>query len=68
MNVPDEYLHYLPTEVTFGKGAFREVQVLVDGQLAGIVIPYPVFFTGAYVPAVSGILDLFTRPWLTGKY
>jgi peptide N-acetyl-beta-D-glucosaminyl asparaginase amidase A len=52
-NLLDEDLQYVPAGTTYGKGSFREVRVLVDGQVAGIVFPYPVLFTGAYIPAVS---------------
>jgi len=31
---------------------FREVQVLVDGQLAGVEWPFPVIFTGGVVPSL----------------
>ncbi|KAG8866451.1 hypothetical protein FRC20_008497 [Serendipita sp. 405] len=51
-NVPDEYLPYIPPETTYGKGSFREVRVLVDGLVAGVAFPYPVLFTGAFVPTV----------------
>jgi hypothetical protein len=33
-----------------GGGAFREVQVLIDGQLAGIAWPFPFIFTGGVNP------------------
>ncbi|KAK1982280.1 peptide N-acetyl-beta-D-glucosaminyl asparaginase amidase A-domain-containing protein [Colletotrichum cereale] len=33
-----------------GYSPFREVQVLVDGRLAGVHWPYPVIFTGGVVP------------------
>jgi hypothetical protein len=33
-----------------GGGAFREVQVSIDGQLAGIAWPYPFIFTGGVNP------------------
>ena len=50
-NVPDKYLDELPNGTTYGKGSFREVRVSVDGQLAGVSFPYPVIFTGGFVPA-----------------
>lgn len=31
---------------------FREVQVLIDGQLAGVQWPFPVIFTGGVVPSL----------------
>lgn len=34
-----------------GFSAFREVQVLIDGQLAGVQWPFPVIFTGGVVPS-----------------
>jgi hypothetical protein len=33
-----------------GGGAFREVQVSIDGQLAGVAWPYPFIFTGGVNP------------------
>lgn len=35
----------------FGRSPFREVQVRIDGQLAGVQWPFPVIFTGGVVPA-----------------
>jgi hypothetical protein len=35
-----------------GLSPFREVQVLIDGQLAGVQWPFPVIFTGGVVPAL----------------
>lgn len=51
-NLPNEYLQYVPPDTTYGTSSFREVRLLVDGQIAGIVFPYPVLFTGAFVPTV----------------
>lgn len=34
----------------YGYSPFREVQVLIDGQLAGVQWPFPVIFTGGVVP------------------
>ncbi|EXJ62393.1 hypothetical protein A1O7_02828 [Cladophialophora yegresii CBS 114405] len=31
---------------------FREIQLLIDGQLAGVVWPFPVVFTGGVVPGL----------------
>jgi len=50
-NIPDKYLGDLPDGTTYGKGSFREVRLLVDGQLAGVAFPYPVIYTGGFVPA-----------------
>jgi hypothetical protein len=35
-----------------GLSPFREVQVLIDGQLAGVDWPFPVIFTGGVVPSL----------------
>lgn len=35
-----------------GLSPFREVQVLIDGHLAGVQWPFPVIFTGGVVPAL----------------
>ncbi|KAF8323313.1 hypothetical protein DL93DRAFT_2050175 [Clavulina sp. PMI_390] len=51
-NVPNEYLSDLPSGITYGDGPFREVRLLVDGQLAGIAFPYPVIFTGGILPTL----------------
>ncbi len=58
-----------------GYSSFREVQLLIDGQLAGVTWPFPVMFTGAFSPGlwtpIAGI-DAFDlrqheidiTPWL----
>ena len=33
-----------------GYGPFREVQLLIDGQLAGVSWPFPIIFTGGIAP------------------
>jgi hypothetical protein len=38
--------------VLYGYSPFREVQVLIDGQLAGVQWPFPVIFTGGVVPGL----------------
>ena len=43
---------YLPADTTYGGGPFREVRLLVDGQVAGVAFPYAVIFTGGINPAV----------------
>ncbi|KIY64392.1 hypothetical protein CYLTODRAFT_401965 [Cylindrobasidium torrendii FP15055 ss-10] len=51
-NTPDEYLSYIPESTGLvGKGPFREVQVLVDGILAGVVWPFAVIYTGGITPS-----------------
>lgn len=34
----------------YPRGPFREIQLLIDGQLAGFALPYPVIFTGGINP------------------
>lgn len=57
-NVIDELLPRLDPNKTGsyrGGGPFREVQLLIDGQLAGVAYPFPVIYTG-------GILLSWWRP------
>ncbi|GJC79778.1 peptide-N4-(N-acetyl-beta-glucosaminyl)asparagine amidase A [Colletotrichum liriopes] len=51
-NVPQSAVNAFEPDVgTYpGYSPFREVQVLIDGQLAGVHWPYPVIFTGGVVP------------------
>lgn len=48
---------------------FREVQLLVDGEIAGVAWPFPVIFTGGVVPgtwiSMSGT-DFYLRPQVSG--
>ncbi|KAJ7918128.1 peptide N-acetyl-beta-D-glucosaminyl asparaginase amidase A-domain-containing protein [Mycena leptocephala] len=56
----------LPNNTDTGQGPFREVRLLVDGQVAGVAFPYPVIFTGGILPSAwrpitsYGALDLPT--------
>ncbi|KAG8739451.1 hypothetical protein FRC10_005624 [Ceratobasidium sp. 414] len=51
LNTPDEIADYFsPDAGLAAKGPFREVQVLVDGKLAGVVWPFPVIYTGGITP------------------
>lgn len=34
----------------YGHSAFREIQIVIDGHLAGVSWPFPVIFTGGIVP------------------
>ena len=58
-----------------GYGPFREVQLLIDGQLAGVAWPFPIIFTGGIVPGfwrpIVGIdafdlrqQEIDVTPWL----
>ncbi|KAG9110473.1 hypothetical protein FRC07_008190, partial [Ceratobasidium sp. 392] len=51
-NVADSWIPKLPSGTTYGKGAYREVRLLIDGKLAGVVNPYPVIFTGGFIPTM----------------
>ncbi|KAG8960909.1 hypothetical protein FRC03_006028, partial [Tulasnella sp. 419] len=51
-HVANEWISALPEGAARGQGPFREVQLLVDGMLAGFATPFPVLFTGAYAPLV----------------
>ncbi|KAJ7940635.1 peptide N-acetyl-beta-D-glucosaminyl asparaginase amidase A-domain-containing protein [Mycena leptocephala] len=65
-NAANQYLDSLPSGTTYGQGPFREVRLLVDGQIAGAALPCPVIFTGGIVPTAwrpitsYGALDLPT--------
>ncbi|GLB34951.1 putative peptide N-acetyl-beta-D-glucosaminyl asparaginase amidase A [Lyophyllum shimeji] len=50
-NAANAFLPSLPAGTTFGQGPFREVRLLIDGKLAGVVLPYPVVFTGGFIPS-----------------
>ncbi|KAF7363451.1 Peptide-N4-(N-acetyl-beta-glucosaminyl)asparagine amidase A [Mycena sanguinolenta] len=64
-NIANEFLNDFPNG-TLGQGPFREVRLLVDGQVAGVAFPYPVIFTGGILPTAwrpitsYGALDLPT--------
>ncbi|KAH9178002.1 peptide N-acetyl-beta-D-glucosaminyl asparaginase amidase A-domain-containing protein [Lactarius sanguifluus] len=44
-NIPNQFLNYFPAG-TVGEGPFREVRVLVDGQVAGVAFPYAFLSAG----------------------
>ncbi|KAK7041711.1 hypothetical protein VNI00_009000 [Paramarasmius palmivorus] len=51
LNTPDEFVDAFPESTgLIGKGPFREVQLYIDGQLAGVVWPYAVIYTGGITP------------------
>ncbi|KAJ7109380.1 peptide N-acetyl-beta-D-glucosaminyl asparaginase amidase A-domain-containing protein [Mycena epipterygia] len=64
-NIANEFLGQFGAG-TIGEGPFREVRLLVDGQVAGVAFPYPVIFTGGILPPAwrpitsYGALDLPT--------
>ncbi|BGP29039.1 hypothetical protein JCM10296v2_000775 [Rhodotorula toruloides] len=49
-NLLDRGKKYLPDAGLIGKGPYREVQVRIDGLLAGIIHPFPVIYTGGANP------------------
>ncbi|KZV93370.1 hypothetical protein EXIGLDRAFT_613065 [Exidia glandulosa HHB12029] len=63
-NTANEFLGDLPDGASFPNGPLREVRLLVDGQVAGAVLPWAIFFTGAIDPLVPIVsypaLDLVT--------
>ncbi|KAH9015491.1 peptide N-acetyl-beta-D-glucosaminyl asparaginase amidase A-domain-containing protein [Lactarius pseudohatsudake] len=65
-NVPNKFLDYFPVELVPGEGPFREVRVLVDGQVAGVAFPYAflppgIVVASAWRPITSyGALDIPT--------
>ncbi|KAI1860096.1 hypothetical protein JX265_010020 [Neoarthrinium moseri] len=78
-NVPSEYTDTFSTSPLgplSGHSPFREVQLLIDGQLAGISWPFPIIFTtgidpGAWRPIVGlnaydlPSFEVDVTPWLS---
>ena len=56
--MPDE--DFEPDSGACAGGTYREIQLYVDGQLAGALYPFPTIYTG-------GVCPLLWRP-LTGIY
>ncbi|KAJ2994272.1 hypothetical protein NUW58_g1601 [Xylaria curta] len=76
-NVPTEYVNTFPGNEgwLYGYSPFREVQLLIDGQLAGVSWPFPILFTGGVDPGawrpIVGIdayelpsFEIDITPWL----
>lgn len=74
-DVPGQFTSTFNTSFANGYGPWREVQVLIDGQLAGVSWPFPIVFTGGispglWVPIVGidtydlGSVDVDISPWL----
>lgn len=59
-NVPTEYVDTFADQdqdddglqSVYGHGPFREVQLYIDGQLAGVSWPFPLLFTGGVDPGL----------------
>ncbi|KAG6814345.1 hypothetical protein H0H92_010930 [Tricholoma furcatifolium] len=49
-NVANEFLPDLSPGSALQQGPFREVRLLVDGQIAGVAYPYATIFTGGIAP------------------
>ncbi|KAH9062601.1 peptide N-acetyl-beta-D-glucosaminyl asparaginase amidase A-domain-containing protein [Lactarius deliciosus] len=64
-DIPNAFLSFFAPG-TVGEGPFREVRVLVDGQVAGVAFPYPFVTAGGTAPpgwrpiAPYGALDMPT--------
>ncbi|KAI1162692.1 peptide N-acetyl-beta-D-glucosaminyl asparaginase amidase A-domain-containing protein [Nemania serpens] len=76
-NVPTEYINTFPGNEgwLYGYSPFREVQLLIDRQLAGVSWPFPILFTGGVDPGawrpIVGIdayelpsFEIDVTPWL----
>lgn len=74
-NVPTEYADTFNNTAIYGYSPFREVQLLIDGELAGVSWPFPVVFTGGISPGlwvpIVGIdtydlpsFEIDVSPWL----
>lgn len=74
-DVPGQFTSTFDNSFANGYSPWREVQVLIDGELAGVSWPFPVVFTGGvspglWVPIVGidaydlGSVDVDISPWL----
>ncbi|KAJ4487951.1 peptide N-acetyl-beta-D-glucosaminyl asparaginase amidase A-domain-containing protein [Lentinula aciculospora] len=50
-NVPDEFLPEISSNITSAHDGFREVRLLIDGLVAGVVFPYITIFSGGFIPS-----------------
>ena len=52
-NVPQSTIDTFPSYgELYGYSPFREVQLFIDGDLAGVAWPFPIIFTGGVVPGL----------------
>ncbi|PVH80011.1 hypothetical protein DL98DRAFT_492036 [Cadophora sp. DSE1049] len=74
-NVPTEYEKTFNNTAIYGYSPFREVQLLIDGELAGAIWPFPTIFTGGISPGlwvpIVGVdtydlpnFEIDVSPWL----
>lgn len=76
-NVPTEYVDTFSDDGSvYGYSPFREVQLFIDNQLAGVSWPFPILFTGGVDPGlwrpIVGIdtfdlpsFEIDVTPWLS---
>ncbi|KAI4600016.1 hypothetical protein KJ359_001117 [Pestalotiopsis sp. 9143b] len=77
-NMPSEYTNTFPGPLgeLAGYSPFREVQLLIDGKLAGVEWPFPILFSGGVDPGawrpIVGIdtydlptFEIDVTPWLS---
>ncbi len=66
-NVPTALAQANPSAGLCGGGTYREVEVTVDGQPAGVVSPYSVIYTGGVAPMlwrpITAIDSIVTLPY-----
>lgn len=74
-NVPTEYDNTFNNTAIYGYSPWREVQLLIDDELAGVSWPFPIVFTGGISPGlwvpIVGIdtydipsFEIDVSPWL----
>ena len=76
-NVPSEYVNTFPENPgwLYGYSPFREIQILIDGNLAGVSWPFPLLFTGGLDPGLWRLIvgisaydlptfEIHIAPWL----
>jgi len=51
-NVPNSVVDTFGAGFLYGYSPFREVQLFIDSELAGVAWPFPVIFTGGVVPGL----------------
>jgi hypothetical protein len=66
-NLPGKDSYTLSEDMNCGGGAYRELEVHVDGKLAGITYPFPVIYTGGLNPLLwrpqTGIASFDVPPY-----
>lgn len=68
-NVPNSSTGTFFNNTLLGFSPFREVQLLVDGEIAGVAWPFPVIFTGGVVPGTCismSDISFCSRPQVSG--